>query len=185
MRKIFDKLIFAMYRLKGAIWRKMSSMLVCRAVSLPPQYAPRILGKIYLNTNKLSLGRNVTLYPNAYLWGNDIVVGNNVNIGIGTVIHSTNGIYIGDNTMIAAQCYIIDSNHGTKKGILIREQKSIAAEDGIHIGKDVWIGAQCSILKGAKIDDGAVIGANSMVNSHIPANAIAFGTPAKVIRFRE
>jgi len=127
----------------------------------------------------------VTIYPGAYFWGNDIVVGDNVDIGIGTIIHSTNGVYIGDNSIIAGQCYIIDSNHGTKEGMLVREQKSIASRDGIYIGKDVWIGAQCIILKGAKINDHAVIGANSVVNSEIPANGIALGSPAKVVKYRE
>jgi len=146
---------------------------------------PNILGKIWVTTNKLKLGSNVTIYPGAYFWGNEILIGNNVDIGIGTIIHSTNGVYIGDNTVIAGQCYVIDSNHGTKKGELIREQQSIASKDGIYIGKDVWIGAQCTILKGARINDHAVIGANSMVNSEIPANAIAAGSPARIIKYRD
>lgn len=131
------------------------------------------------------MGKNVTLYPGSYLWGNEIQIGDNVDIGINTIIHSTNGIYIGDDTVIAGQCYIIDSNHGTSKDRLIRLQPSIGSIDGIHIGKDVWIGAQCTILKGAMINDHAVIGANSVVNSEIPAYAIAVGSPAKVVKYRE
>lgn len=127
----------------------------------------------------------MTFYPGVYLWGNDITIGDNVDIGIGTIIHSTNGVTIGDNTVIAGQCYIIDSNHGTAAGELIRSQKSIAAEDGIHIGNDVWIAAQSTILKGARIEDHAVVGANSMVNSVIPKNAIAVGSPAKIIKYRK
>lgn len=59
------------------------------------------------------------------------------------------------------------------------------AEDGIIIGEDVWIAAQCSILKGARIHNHAVIGAQSLVNSEIPENAIAVGTPAKIIKYRQ
>lgn len=77
-------------------------------------------------------------------------------------------------------CYIIDSNHGIKAGTLIREQPIDSAIDGIEIGDDVWIGAAYTILKGAD-----VIGANSLLNSEISPNAIAFGTPAKVYSFRK
>lgn len=52
------------------------------------------------------------------------------------------------------------------------------------IGHDVWIGAQCVIRQGVTIGDGAVIGANSFVNKDIPRYAIAFGSPAKVYKFR-
>ena len=145
---------------------------------------PIILGKVYINAKNIKVGKNVTFYPGVYLWGNDIEIGDNVDIGIGTIIYSKNGIKIGNNTNIAGQCYIIDSNHGTKKGNLIREQADDAAPNGITIGDDVWIGAQCSILKGAQIDDGAVIGVQSLVNKHVPANAIMAGTPCKIIKYR-
>ena len=53
-----------------------------------------------------------------------------------------------------------------------------------HIGDDVWIGAQCVIRQGVTIGQGAVIGANSFVNKDIPPYAIAFGSPAKVYKYR-
>ncbi len=52
------------------------------------------------------------------------------------------------------------------------------------IGHDVWIAADCIIRQGVSIGDGAVIGANSFVNKDIPPYAIAFGTPAKVVKYR-
>ena len=146
---------------------------------------PHILGKIYLNAKKVNVGKNVTFYPGVYLWGNDIEIGDNVDIGVGTIIYSNKGVKIGDNTIIAGQCYIIDSNHSTKIGEVIQKQPMDVAEDGIIIGEDVWIGAQCSILKGARIHDHAVIGAQSLVNSEIPENAIAVGTPAIIKKYRQ
>lgn len=108
-----------------------------------------------------------------------------MDIGIGTIIYSRNGVKIGSNTSIAAQCYIIDSNHGMARDTLIREQPMDTAENGIEIGEDVWIAAQCMVLKGAKINNHAVIGAQSLVNSEIPENAIAMGTPARVKSYRQ
>lgn len=147
--------------------------------------APKIKGDVFLNAIGVKLGKNVTFYQGTYLWGRLISIGSNVDIGMNTVIFSKKGVTIGDNTNIAGQCYIIDTNHGTKAGQLIRNQDDDVADNGIFIGNDVWIAAQCVILKGAKINDGAVIGAQSLVNCEIPANAIAVGTPARVIGYRK
>ena len=64
--------------------------------------------------------------------------------------------------------------------MVIQKQSLKTAVEGIFIGKDV-----CSILKGAKINNGAVIGAQSLVNKEIPSYAVAFGTPAEVKSYRK
>ncbi len=145
-----------------------------------------IYGKVYINATNIKIGKNVSIYPNVYFWGDgEIIIGDNVDIGIGTVIFSKKRVFIGSNTSIAAYCYIIDSNHSTGKDRLIREQPLDFDEEGIIIEDDVWIAAGCKILKGSKIEKGAVIGAMSMVNSKIDSNGIAVGIPAKIKKYRE
>ena len=62
--------------------------------------------------------------------------------------------------------------------------------DDIHykgdlvIENDVWIGYEALILPGAKIGNGAIIGARAVVAGTIPPYAIAVGNPARVIRMR-
>lgn len=65
-----------------------------------------------------------------------------------------------------------------------KSENDIHSKGSIEIGNDVWIGTQCVILSGAKIGDGAVIAANSVVTGEIPPFAIAAGTPAKVLKYR-
>ena len=48
----------------------------------------------------------------------------------------------------------------------------------------IWIAAGCKVLKGSHIKDGTVIGALSLVKGEIPENAIAYGIPAKVKKYR-
>ena len=52
------------------------------------------------------------------------------------------------------------------------------------VGNDVWIGQHVTILPGVHIDDGAIIGANSVVAKDIPPYCIAAGNPCRIIRKR-
>lgn len=175
-----NPIIEFLYRLIKYIMRKACEQKALKLSGI----RVKCLGDIMFNCSNVHFGQDVTLYPNVTLWGENISIGNNTCIGDNTIIHSSRSVKIGDDVSIAAGCYIIDSNHGTKPGELIRLQPSDIATDGITIGNDVWIGTQTIILKGSVIEDGAIIGANSLVNSHIPVNAIAFGNPAKVHTFR-
>jgi acetyltransferase-like isoleucine patch superfamily enzyme len=133
----------------------------------------------------IKIGKNVTIYPGVSFSGKgEIIIGNNVQIGEGTLVYSHNKIEIGSNVAIAGQCYIIDCNHGTRKDELIQNQPLEFDQEGLIIGSDVWVAAGCKIVKGAKIKNGAVIGAMSMVNSEIAEYGIAIGIPARVVRYR-
>ena len=52
----------------------------------------------------------------------------------------------------------------------------------VVLEEHVWIGAHAKILKGVTIGHNSVIGTGSIVTKSIPANSIAAGIPAKVIR---
>ena len=52
------------------------------------------------------------------------------------------------------------------------------------IGNDVWIGQNAVILPGVHIGDGAIIGASSVVGSHVEPYTIVAGNPARIIRKR-
>lgn len=144
-----------------------------------------LIGKVTLINTNITLGHNVTIYPDVMLFGDGpIVIGDNVDIGNGTLLYSAKagGVTIGSGTMIAAQSYIIDTDHGIKRGKNMREQEN--THSAIEIGSDVWLAANVTVLKGSKIGNGAVIGAKSLVKCEIPENAIAVGVPAKVMKYR-
>ena len=52
----------------------------------------------------------------------------------------------------------------------------------VTIADKVWIGFNVSVLKGVTIEEGAVVGACSVVTRDIPAYSLAAGNPARVIR---
>lgn len=139
-----------------------------------------------LNPN-VKVGNNVRLYKNVILWGDGpITIDDNVQIGFNTIIYSHMGVHIGKNSIIAGNSYIIDTNHSVEK-ININLENPLGTNDSsekIYIGNYVWVAASCIIGKGSKLNDYCIIGANSFVNSEIPENAIAVGSPAKVIKYR-
>ena len=52
----------------------------------------------------------------------------------------------------------------------------------VRIGNNVWIGGDVTILPGVTIGDNCTIGAGSVVTHDIPANTVAAGNPARVIK---
>ncbi|MEL7447484.1 MAG: hypothetical protein AAGK02_17060, partial [Pseudomonadota bacterium] len=50
--------------------------------------------------------------------------------------------------------------------------------------QDVWIGARVIIVGDVSIGEGAVIGANALVNRDVPPYTVAAGTPARPVRKR-
>lgn len=57
-----------------------------------------------------------------------------------------------------------------------------SATKPIVIGDDVFIGTNSIIFKGVTIGDRTVIGAGSVVTRDVPADAIAAGNTAEVMR---
>lgn len=52
----------------------------------------------------------------------------------------------------------------------------------VVIGNHVWIAPSSTIMKGTIIGDNSIIGSNSVVTGSIPANCLAVGMPAKVVK---
>ena len=135
-----------------------------------------------------------------------ITIGDNAIIGRGTVISCKNGnIKIGRNTNIAMQCFIQSAKEvvigenvlfsafvyliGGGDHKIDRVDIPIIAQGqvvrGIHIEDNCFIGAGVKIQDGVIIGRDSVIGAGSVVRKSIPEFSISAGVPAKTIRFRQ
>lgn len=88
-------------------------------------------------------------------------------------------IVIGEDCMFSTAIHIRTSDGHPIYGI---NGERLNHAKNIVIGNHVWIARNVSILKGANIGNNAIIGLGSVVTHHIPANTIAVGVPAKVIR---
>ena len=107
-----------------------------------------------------------------------IDIQNYVLICPGVRIDSASSVTIGEGTMLAAGAYLTDADWHD----LYDRTQAIGQTAPIVLGNNVWIGDGATVCKGIHIGDNAVIGAGSVVTRDIPANVIAAGNPAQVIR---
>ncbi|MDO4855211.1 MAG: sugar O-acetyltransferase [Limosilactobacillus gorillae] len=95
-----------------------------------------------------------------------------------TMVDDT-AIYIGDRTLVGPNVILAAGTHPVAPELRAREMQYNLP---IHIGKNCWIGAGSIVMPGITIGDNTVVGAGSLVTKDIPANVVAYGSPAKVIR---
>ncbi len=127
-----------------------------------------------------SVGEDVFIEPNFRCEvGRNITIGSHAYINFDCVMLDNAPITIGDYVWIAPMVGLFATNHALD----FEERKNGACQSKpIVIGNGVWLGGHVSVLGGVTIGDGAVIGAGAVVTHDIPANCIAVGNPARVLR---
>ncbi|MBB4037909.1 maltose O-acetyltransferase [Dysgonomonas hofstadii] len=141
-----------------------------------------------------SRGENVWISAPIYVdYGENIHIGNNCEINMNCTFLDCNTITIGDNTGIGPNVQIYAVTHPVEPD----ERLTHPANDRdapsfwntysapVVIGSNVWIGGGAIIFAGVTIGDNTTIGAGSVVTKDIPANCLAVGNPAKVIKYFE
>lgn len=123
-----------------------------------------------------------------------VSIGNNVEIGSGTIIDCVVEVTIQDDVIISYQCIIQDSDNHSQKSNLRKNDTSdwlknhyhnweVTPKKAVKILKGAWICAHAIILKGVTIGEGAIVGAGSVVTKDVPDYAIVAGNPAKIIKY--
>jgi len=115
----------------------------------------------------------------------EILIGSNVDVSRDCHFGAIDKISIGDNVLIASKVFISDHSHGRVNNndlLLPPRYRELYSKGPVIIENNVWIGENVSILSNVLIGANSIIGANSVVTKSIPANCIAAGNPAKIIR---
>lgn len=161
--------------------------------------------------NQLGLkkhGDNVLISRNAQIYGaKNIEIGNNVRIDDFCILSGK--IIIGNNVHVAAAVLIFAGDCGVilndYSGVSSRTAIYAASDDYsgefmtnptipdefrnvtggvVYIGKHSLIGTGCTILPGVKVNDGASVGAMSLINKDLEPFSMNVGIPCKKIKNR-
>lgn len=99
-------------------------------------------------------------------------LGEHTDIGAFTYINALGGVRIENDVQIGSHCSIYSvSTIDDKLGRVVLEQ-------------GCCLGTHSSVMPGVTIGRNSIVGAHSLVTHDIPANSIAFGVPARVVRKR-
>lgn len=123
---------------------------------------------------EMKKGENMEIHPTA-----SFRFGKNITIKDGAVIDSNcciwasenSKIIIGEDTSIGQNTIIISSNHSFHGKESYKKQPM--NEKDIYIARNVWIGANSIILSGVTIEEGAIVGAGSIITQDVPEFSIA------------
>lgn len=136
----------------------------------------------FFDSQEIEIGDYSIIREQVYVGGmttpkSILKIGKNVKIFQFTVLNTTDVLTIEDNVGIGGRCSIF--THGSWQSILEGYPAQFAP---VTIKKNVWLPWHVFVMPGVTINEGATIGANSLVTKDVPAFSLAAGIPAKVIK---
>lgn len=197
--RILPKLTSIFYR----IWNK----LYFKLIGIKYGKNMQVFDKVYVNGyGKIKIGDNFVFTSGEAInpicrnirgcfatTTNDSEINIGDNVGISSAcIWAQKSITIGNNVNIGGDCLIMDSDSHPHD--YMKRRGEFAVEVGLEkyletipcapivIEDDVWIGARCQVLKGVRIGARSIIAAGSIVTKDVPADCVAAGVPANVVK---
>jgi maltose O-acetyltransferase len=125
---------------------------------------------------------NTTAYLEARNPSARIIIGGGTHLNNNCVIAAEHKcIRVGRNVLIGSGVVIVDSDRHLLDPERRRESPPGAAAD-VAVEDNCFIGSGVRIMKGVTIGENSVVGSGSVVVGDIPANVVAGGNPARILR---
>ena len=134
------------------------------------QYLGKIIGE--------KVDESTTVFPPFYTnVGKNVQLGKNVFINHACSFLDLGGITIEDEVMVGPRVNITSENHPVEVS-----DRNTMVPGAVLIKRNAWIGAAATILPGVTVGKNAVVAAGAVVAKDVPANTVAAGVPAKVVK---
>jgi maltose O-acetyltransferase len=115
-------------------------------------------------------------------YGSNTSLGDRFYANTGCIFLDSAQVTIGDRVLFGPAVQLLTATHPVEAEL---RAQGLEYADPISIGDDVWLGGGAIVLPGVTIGDRAVVGAGSVVTRDVPADVVAAGNPARVIRSLE
>jgi len=143
---------------------------------------------VIVNFDSIRFGCNVRIDPYVVLSCSDLVLGDHVHIASGCGIFGRERVTLGDFSGFSSQGLIYSSNDdysgNSLTGPTVPEEFIDLTHAEVVIGKHCIIGVRTTLLPGACLEEGAAVGAGSLVKGTLPEWTISGGVPAKPFKAR-
>ncbi len=127
-----------------------------------------------------SLGEESIIRPPLTVdFGDFITIGARTFINFNLTALDVAPITIGEDCVIGPNVQLLTPTHPLDPQARLDK---IESAEPVTIGDNVWLGGGVIVCPGVTIGKNAVIGAGSVVTKDVPANAMAVGNPARVLR---
>ena len=114
----------------------------------------------------------------------EVRIGAKTVLGQECTISAYQQVSIGRECVVADRVMLIDFDHGVVDVERPIRLQGIYKRD-VRVGNNCWIGYGVCVLRGVTVGDNCVLGASAVVTHDVPADSVAAGIPARVIRRRE
>ena len=173
MVKLFVKIIVQFFFWKPSNWRK--------------GFKAKLASQLYsiaIRRRAKSCGRNLlVLGPGVNVTGNT-TIGDGAGFGKRVKIFGDGPVSIGRRAVLAEDTVVYTQVHDYDHSDVLPFGWGFTYPE-TSIGDYAWIGIKCIVLPGARIGEGAIVQAGSVVMGVVPPCAIVAGNPAKVIGWRD
>lgn len=136
---------------------------------------------------KVTLGPGAAISPNSVFSNPErIFAGSGLRLGARCTLwagHTSARIIIGDDVLFGPEVMLTAASYRYNDGHPVTKQ--LMDEADVTIGNDVWLGTRAIVLPGAKIGDGAIIAAHSVVMGEVEPMTIVAGAPARPVGTRQ
>jgi maltose O-acetyltransferase len=112
-------------------------------------------------------------------YGYQIHIGARTFANWGLIALDVGRISIGDDVQFGPNVQLLTATHPVEPA---PRQAKWEASQPITIGNNVWLGGGVIVCPGVTIGENTVVGAGAVVIRDLPANVIAVGNPARIVR---
>jgi acetyltransferase-like isoleucine patch superfamily enzyme len=145
---------------------------------------PFVSGHVEIHVgNNVVFGGNVSILSGGGFDNPQLILKDRSGLGWGTTVSVSREVIIEEDVIVSYGCRISDTDGHRREADLraagVRPDVSDCRP--VRIGRYAFIGNGAHIMKGVTIGEGAIVAANSVVLTNVPAYSLAVGNPAEIL----